>query len=179
MTDHLEADVAIVGGGLAGLVAARRLLAAGLQPLVLEARDRFGGRLLNHEIGDGKIVEIGGQWIGPTQDRIAALGAELGIGTFPTHDEGQKVMEMDGRRTTFTDFADIGIGLLRDLSKAVRRWPWLTSSKHASGSTGWQSGCRWRRRGRRRKRGCGTARPSRPGSGATSEPQAREASSSC
>ncbi|HWC49458.1 MAG TPA: flavin monoamine oxidase family protein [Solirubrobacterales bacterium] len=119
MTEQLEADVAIVGAGLAGLVAARQLVAAGVQPLVLEARDRVGGRLLNHEIGDDKIVEVGGQWIGPTQDRIAALAAELGVGTFPTYDEGRDVMEMGGRRATFTDFNDIGIGLLRDLSKAM------------------------------------------------------------
>jgi monoamine oxidase len=119
MTEQLEADVAIVGAGLAGLVAARRLVAAGMRPVVLEARGRVGGRLLNHEIGDGKIVEVGGQWIGPTQDRIAALAAELGIGTFPTYDEGRDVLEMGGRRTTFTDFNDIGLGLLRDLSKVM------------------------------------------------------------
>jgi monoamine oxidase len=119
MTEQLEADVVIVGAGLAGLTAARRLVAAGVRPLVVEARDRVGGRLLNHEIGDGKIVEVGGQWIGPTQDRIAALAAELGIGTFPTYDEGRDVLEIGGKRTTFTDFNDIGIGLLRDLSKVM------------------------------------------------------------
>jgi monoamine oxidase len=119
MTDQLEADVAIVGAGLAGLVAARRLAAAGARPLVLEARDRVGGRLLNEEIGDGKVVEVGGQWIGPTQDRIAALAAELGVGTFPTYYEGREVMEIDGKRTTFTDFNEVGLKLLRDLSKAI------------------------------------------------------------
>lgn len=119
MAETIETDVAIVGAGLAGLVAARRLVAAGAEPLVLEARGRVGGRLLNHEIGDGKIVEVGGQWIGPTQDRIAALAAELGVGTFPTYDEGRDVIELGGRRTTFTDFNDIGVGLLRDLSKAM------------------------------------------------------------
>jgi len=119
MTEQLEADVAIVGAGLAGLVAARQLIAAGARPLVIEARDRVGGRLLNHEIGDDRIVEVGGQWIGPTQDRVAALAAELGVATFPTYDEGREVMEMSGRRTTFTNFNDIGVGLLRDLSKAM------------------------------------------------------------
>jgi monoamine oxidase len=120
MTEQLEADVAIVGAGLAGLVAARRLVAAGAQPLLLEARDRVGGRLLNHEIGDGKIVEVGGQWIGPTQDRIATLAAELGVGTFPTYDEGRHVVEMGGRRTTFAGaFTDAGLRLVRDLSKAI------------------------------------------------------------
>jgi monoamine oxidase len=119
MTEQLEADVAIVGAGLAGLVAARRLVAAGVRPLVLEARDRVGGRLLNHEIGGGKIVEVGGQWIGPTQERIAALAAELGVGTFPTYDEGREVLEMGGKRTTYSDFERVRPELLRDLSRAI------------------------------------------------------------
>ncbi|HEU4706661.1 MAG TPA: flavin monoamine oxidase family protein [Solirubrobacterales bacterium] len=119
MTEQLEADVAIVGAGLAGLVAARQLTVAGARPLVLEARERVGGRVLNVEIGDGKIVEIGGQWIGPTQERIAALARELGVATFPTYDEGREVMEMGGKRTTFSDFERVRPELLRDLSRAI------------------------------------------------------------
>ncbi|HWO47790.1 MAG TPA: flavin monoamine oxidase family protein, partial [Solirubrobacterales bacterium] len=119
MTEQLEADVAIVGAGLAGLVAARRLAAAGLQPVVVEARERVGGRLLNEEIGDGKVVEVGGQWIGPTQERIAALADELGVATFPTFNEGRDVMVMNGKRTTYSEFARVRPELLRDLSRAV------------------------------------------------------------
>jgi monoamine oxidase len=119
MTEQLEADVAIVGAGLAGLVAARQLAAAGARPLVIEARDRVGGRLLNEEIGEGKVVEVGGQWIGPTQDRIAALAAALGVITFPTHDEGREVLEMGGKRTTYSDFTRVRPELLRDLSRAI------------------------------------------------------------
>ena len=96
MSETIEADVAVVGAGLAGLVAARRIAATGAQPLVIEARDRVGGRVLNEEIGDGKVVEIGGEWIGPTQARIAALAAELGVATFPTHDEGRHLVELGG-----------------------------------------------------------------------------------
>jgi len=91
-----EVDVVVVGAGIAGLVAARRLSAAGRQVAVLEARDRVGGRTLNLPIGDGKVVEIGGQWAGPTQDRVLALAAELGIGTFPTHAAGENLVELDG-----------------------------------------------------------------------------------
>jgi len=120
MTERLEADVAIVGAGLAGLVAARRLLAAGKRPLVVEARDRVGGRLLNEKIGDGKVVEVGGQWIGPTQERLAALAAELGVGTFPTHDEGRHLIEMDGRLASYTGaLTDARLGLVRELSRAI------------------------------------------------------------
>lgn len=120
MAAQLEADVAIVGAGLAGLVAARRLVAAGKQPLVVEARERVGGRLLNEEIGDGKVVEVGGQWIGPTQERLAALAAELGVGTFPTHDEGRHLIEMAGKLTSYTGaLTDARVGLVRELSRAI------------------------------------------------------------
>lgn len=116
----VEADVAIVGAGLAGLVAARRLLAAGTEPVVLEARDRVGGRLLNEEIGGGKVVEVGGQWIGPTQERIAALAAELGVETFPTHDEGRHLIEIGGRLASYSGpITDASPRLVRDLSRAI------------------------------------------------------------
>jgi monoamine oxidase len=120
MSEELEADVAIVGAGLAGLVAARRIVAAGARPLVLEARGRVGGRVLNEEIGDGKVVEVGGQWIGPSQDRIAALAAELGVETFPTYDSGRHLIEVGGRRAAYTGaITDARLGLLRELSKAI------------------------------------------------------------
>jgi len=120
MTEQFEADVAIVGAGLAGLVAARRLVAAGRRPLVIEARERVGGRLLNEEIGDGKVVEVGGQWIGPTQERLAALAAELGVGTFPTHDEGRHLLEMNGKVASYSGaLTDARVGLVRELSRAI------------------------------------------------------------
>ena len=97
MTRGPDVDVVVVGAGLAGLVAARELDVAGLSVLVLEARDRVGGRLLNEQLGDGKVVEMGGEWIGPTQDRIAALARSVGVETFPTHDDGENLIELDGR----------------------------------------------------------------------------------
>jgi monoamine oxidase len=94
-----EADVVVVGAGLAGLAAARTLTAAGREVVVLEARDRVGGRTLNLELGPGhpgKIVEAGGQWIGPTQDRLAALAGELGVARFPTFEDGDHLVEVGG-----------------------------------------------------------------------------------
>jgi monoamine oxidase len=92
-----EADVIVVGAGLAGLAAARGLLAGGAEPLVLEARDRVGGRTLNEDLGEGKVVEVGGEWVGPTQDRVAELAREFEIDTFPTHIAGQNTLEFNGR----------------------------------------------------------------------------------
>jgi monoamine oxidase len=123
MPESLETDVAIVGAWLAGLVAARRIAAAGARPLVIEARERAGGRLLNEEIGDGKVVEVGGQWIGPTQERLAALAAELGVGTFPTHDRGRHLIEMDGRRTSYAGaLTDARLSLLRAGAETATVW---------------------------------------------------------
>jgi monoamine oxidase len=92
-----EADVVVVGAGLAGLAAARTAVAAGSSVVVVEARDRVGGRVLNEDIGSGKVVEVGGQWIGPTQDRLAALALELGVETFATYADGDNVIEYGGR----------------------------------------------------------------------------------
>src|SRR5277367_1704595 len=66
-------DVVVVGAGLAGLVAATQLTSSGRSVLVLEARDRVGGRVWNHDLGDGHISERGGTFIGPTQNHVAAL----------------------------------------------------------------------------------------------------------
>jgi monoamine oxidase len=84
-------DCIVVGAGLAGLAAAQELKRAGHSFVVLEARRRVGGRTLNHPIGDGEVVEIGGQWVGPTQDRILGLIDELGLETFKTYVDGENV----------------------------------------------------------------------------------------
>jgi monoamine oxidase len=100
-------DVVVVGAGLAGLTAARDLLAADRSVLVLEARNRVGGRLLNHTLVGGAVVELGGQWVGPTQDRVLALAGELGVGMFPTYIEGEHFLAIDGevKRYGGDDFA--------------------------------------------------------------------------
>jgi len=115
-------DVAIVGAGLAGLVTARDVIAAGSSAVVLEARDRFGGRVLNEQIGDGKVVEVGGQWIGPTQDRLAALSSDLGIETFPTHVHGENVIEWRGELRRYRGtIPRINPAVLLDVERAQRR----------------------------------------------------------
>ena len=97
----LNVDVAIVGGGLAGLTAARALVKSGHSVIVLEGRDRVGGRTLNHSLGNGQVIEAGGEFVGPTQDRVLALAKSFGIGTYKTYNQGDNVYIHDGVRSTY------------------------------------------------------------------------------
>ena len=95
-TTRKKADVVVIGAGFAGIAAARDVAKAGKSVLLVEARDRVGGRTLNQDIGGGKIVEVGGQWIGPTQDRLAAMAKDNGVGTFKTYIDGQNIYYRNG-----------------------------------------------------------------------------------
>lgn len=97
MTDSTDPHVVVVGAGLSGLAAARALVAGGVQVSVIEARDRVGGRVEGTRTADGTPVELGGQWIGPTQNRMYRLVAELGLETFPTYNTGEHVVSLAGR----------------------------------------------------------------------------------
>jgi monoamine oxidase len=103
----LSADVVVIGGGLSGLTAARALTAAGRDVLVLEARDRVGGRTLNRSIGGGHVVEVGGEFVGPTQDRILALSKAVGVGTFPVYNQGSNVEIIGGERSLYSAAAGV------------------------------------------------------------------------
>jgi monoamine oxidase len=99
-----KADVIVVGAGLSGLQAASDVAAAGKSVIVVEARRRVGGRTLNRKLGaqhPGKIVEIGGQWVGPTQTKILALVDELGLETFRTYNEGSYIYYRNGSSTPY------------------------------------------------------------------------------
>jgi monoamine oxidase len=119
---RLEADVVVVGAGLAGLTAARRLKAAGRTVCVLEARDRVGGRVRNHPVGDGKVVELGAEFFGGRNRLIAATARELGIGSYPTHDKGDRLMQHDGRLRRWRGFVPkIAAPALVDFAQAAQR----------------------------------------------------------
>ena len=93
---HLKTDVIVIGAGIAGLAAAASIRNSGLDVMVIEARDRSGGRLDNHRFANGDIVDIGGQWIGPGQDRCYRLLAELGGASFPLFNQGDNLFHFNG-----------------------------------------------------------------------------------
>lgn len=98
-----DVDVVVVGAGLAGLSAARSVVAAGHTVRVLEARDRVAGRNRGGFLSNGVPVELGGQWIGPTQDAVRALVDELGLETFPSYDGGEAITVVDGKVLRYAD----------------------------------------------------------------------------
>ena len=93
-------DVIVVGAGLAGLIAARKLVERGLTVRVLEARDEVGGRTKTVQV-NGHTFDVGGQWTGPGQPRMSALIEELGLHTTPTHSRGKRVLNLGDSRSTY------------------------------------------------------------------------------
>jgi monoamine oxidase len=77
-------DVVVVGAGLAGLSAARDLMTAGSDVLIVEARNRPGGRVEQTTLADGRIVQLGGEVIGPFHESYLGLAEELGLTIVPS-----------------------------------------------------------------------------------------------
>jgi len=117
----VSVDVVVVGAGLAGLTCARSLAAHGKDVVVLEARDRVGGRTLNHDLGDGQVVEAGGQFVGPTQDHVLDLAKELGVETFAATVAGASVYVHGGRAKRFTGDIPPDYLALPDMGLAMAR----------------------------------------------------------
>ncbi len=134
-------DAVIVGAGLAGLTAARRLVKRGARCIVLEANPRVGGRTLSVRLGRGRF-DLGAQWIGKGHDRIRNLVDELGIQTFVTRGVGEKLfvaVERDPRRYAgflppmgLPGLAATGLALLR--IERLRRAVPLDEPRRAPGA---------------------------------------------
>ena len=127
----MDVDVAIVGAGMAGLSAALELRQAGRSFAVLEARDRAGGRLESRRLADDVWIDVGGQWVGPTQDRLYALARAHEAAIFPTWTAGENVVELGGRLTRYKGtiprlrphvMADVGQAMAR-LDRMARSVP--------------------------------------------------------
>jgi monoamine oxidase len=92
-----RADVVVIGAGLAGLAAAHELVKAGRSVVVLEARDRVGGRVKNWRCGPDSSCDCG-QIVGPRHSRIRAVAKELGIGLYGQNLKGNDVGYVNGSR---------------------------------------------------------------------------------
>jgi monoamine oxidase len=128
-----SADVVVVGAGIAGLTAARNVVAAGKSVIVLEARDRVGGRMWNHDLGGGVISERGGTFAGPTQGHLLALAKAVGVDTFDTYDTGNNVFYDGSSVTTYSDTSPLGTAppdpqTLPDVTTTVAQFDQMSTS---------------------------------------------------
>lgn len=90
-------DTIIIGGGFSGIAAARILHKTNKSFIVLEARERLGGRVYTKRFENGQYLDFGGQWIGPTQDRMYALCKEYGVDYYETYNQGYNILDFKGK----------------------------------------------------------------------------------
>jgi monoamine oxidase len=109
-------DVVVLGAGLAGLSAARDLARGGADVLVLEARNRAGGRVEQTSLADGRLVQLGGEVVGPFHTAYTGLVAELGLTLVPSY------ADLPGEETW----------VLADRTVIGKHIPWLSDADRAS-----------------------------------------------
>lgn len=136
-TEETAVDVVIVGAGFAGLTAAERLVNMGVSVLVVEGRDRVGGRAFSGEVA-GIKVDLGATWVARRHTAIRDLASRLGCTTTSQFDEGHNVLWMDGQRSTYTGtFPEVSPEALEDLGRIQMAVAELTSTINVDAA--WES----------------------------------------
>ena len=114
-------DVIVVGAGYAGLSAAQVLQQTGKKFLVLEARERVGGRVYTKSLPNGTYVDLGAQWIGPGQDHMYGLLKTYDLQHFPTYDMGKSLLCWDGKRKPYKGLIPpLPLPALLSLDRAIK-----------------------------------------------------------
>ena len=119
-------DCIVVGAGYAGLSAAKSLKEAGKTVLLLEARDRIGGRVITQRHDDGTYVDLGGSYLGREQHRMYALAKEFDVATFDAYTPGKSVLLYRGKQATYEGLIPplgiFGFWELLDVHLLIRRF---------------------------------------------------------
>jgi monoamine oxidase len=117
-----EADVIVIGAGLAGLRAARDLVAQGRSVILIEAKDRVGGRLKAETVA-GRVVDVGGQWVGARHTELRGEAERLGVATYQQYASGKTVMQLLGKLVHFTgEVPKMPVLALLELARLQKRW---------------------------------------------------------
>jgi monoamine oxidase len=128
-----QLDTIIVGGGFSGLAAARLLHKAGRKFILLEARERLGGRTYTKQIDPDKYVDLGGQWIGPTQDRMYELALEHEVSWYETYNEGKNILDLNNKLREYTGLIPkMDVASLINIDFLLKK---IEGQKGAAGST--------------------------------------------
>ncbi|KAA1248474.1 flavin monoamine oxidase family protein [Mycobacterium simiae] len=130
-------DVVIVGAGFAGLAAARDLTRQGHDVLVLEGRNRVGGRSLTGSVA-GLPADMGGTFVGPTQDALLALARELGVPTIPIYRDGKNLIHWRGAVRGYTGtIPRLSVAGLLDIARL--RWQFQRLARSIPISAPWDA----------------------------------------
>ncbi|SDR97330.1 monoamine oxidase [Paraoerskovia marina] len=121
----MQHDIVVVGAGVSGLVTADRLTTQGYDVVVLEARDRVGGRTHTVPVPDHPEyrIDVGGQWVGPDQRALLAELDRFGLTTHDQDDGRDALVSLRGSLRRYRgDTPKIGAVALADVGQALWRF---------------------------------------------------------
>ena len=116
-----SADVIVVGAGVAGLTAASRLTAAGKSVIVLEGRDRIGGRVWTDSIG-GQPIDLGAAWLhGRDNNPLVDVAQQMGLELVQTDWLDSEVHDRDGAKIPAREVTDSHLGFRKVMQRVLEK----------------------------------------------------------